>query len=358
MELADVVLSLHVTALKVSRGNFVAFRSSSEAQVARVGFHAKAPNEQLCLKASEAATAEAVRLALGKAAKFRLILVDQGAASCVGTVLNPLKKLQEIEVEPPLSRGEYMVVARLGPECHRSGEDCARNAADMIKELGLDFVDGATVPWPEREADAETFFATWQALHREFVSTGLVRALGTDHLETWQLERILDAGLDAPSFELLTASLIEPATRTTSWCHSHGVEVLALLDESHSHRTAVETDVIQSVVESTGIGIQLMHIRWALQNGLVAFPDFVSCLEAGADPASAELYYNWTRDFTSKLSASTRHLHSPTELRRTTLLPDAMRALADLDRSTNATKARFEDFLHANVGVTIQRARS
>lgn len=354
-----MVLSLHVATLKISRGNLVALRKSSEAQVARIGFHAKAPIEEPYNQGSEAATAEAVRLALGKATKFRLLLVDRGAASCVGTVLNPQQKLEEIKVEPPLSRGEYMVVARLGPECHQSAEDCVRIATETIEELGVDFVDGATVPWPEREADAKTCFATtWQALSREFVSTGLVRALGTDHLETSQLEHVLEVGLNAPSFELLTVSLIEPAARTTSWCHRHGVEVLALLDESHSRRTSVETKIIQSVVESTGIDLQLVHIRWALQNGLVAFPDFASWLEAGVDPKSAEKYHNWIRDFTSKLCATTRHLHSPTELRRTTLLPNAMQALADLDRSTNAAKERFEDFIHANVSVTIQRAPS
>ena len=68
------------TAFTSSRSHFV--------ETARVGIQAEPPS-QARSKASEAAVAEALRLALGDNSKFRLILVDRGAEGSVRTVLRP-----------------------------------------------------------------------------------------------------------------------------------------------------------------------------------------------------------------------------------------------------------------------------
>ena len=69
---------------------------------ARVGFRAEAPGSQRA-KASEAAVGEALRLAVGPDAKFRLILVDKGAEGAVRATLRP-EEVQIAEDSPLADR--------------------------------------------------------------------------------------------------------------------------------------------------------------------------------------------------------------------------------------------------------------
>ena len=191
------------TAFTSSRSHFV--------ETARVGIQAEPPS-QARSKASEAAVAEALRLALGDNSKFRLILVDRGAEGSVRTVLRP----EEIVVDedsplapkdPPPPRSELVVVARLGGDCHRTSDACVVQTRRILDGLGVAKLDGLCVPWPAALGDGgndpyhvsadvkrqkRLFLRTWKNL-QPLVEAGSVRWLGTEMLETWQLERLIEA---------------------------------------------------------------------------------------------------------------------------------------------------------------------
>lgn len=289
-------------------------KRSMFSEAARVGLHARAPT------ASEATTAEAVRLSLRQ--RFRLVLVDYGAAVSVGTVIKA-----RLEGEP--SRSEYMVIARLASSCT---DTAVAQANAILEELGVEYVDGLCVPWPE-DGGHQAFGITWRALTAALVP-GRARALGCDHLHTWQLERLEDD----PAFNLVSTSAMEPATRTVAWCHSRGIEVLSLVANDAS-------PVVAAVAADLG-GVEewLVRLRWALHNGLVAFPDVSDWVAKGADLKTADAYETWMADFANMLRSATLHLHFPAERRRLSFNNDVVSKLAALDAITCNERARFDAF--------------
>jgi len=126
---------------------------------ARVGFRAEAPGQGGRAKASEAAVGEALRLAVGPDARFRLILVDKGAEGAVRCIIRP----EEVQVAedsplagraPPPPRSDVIVVARLGLDCHRTSDAAVQQANVIMERLGIDKLDGLCVPWPKALDDA------------------------------------------------------------------------------------------------------------------------------------------------------------------------------------------------------------
>ena len=359
------------TAFTSSRSHFV--------ETARVGIQAEPPS-QARSKASEAAVAEALRLALGDNSKFRLILVDRGAEGSVRTVLRP----EEIVVDedsplapkdPPPPRSELVVVARLGGDCHRTSDACVVQTRRILDGLGVAKLDGLCVPWPAALGDGgndpyhvsadvkrqkRLFLRTWKNL-QPLVEAGSVRWLGTEMLETWQLERLIEAVApeQRPVFNLVSLNLVEPRRRTVTWCQSRGIEVLALLDTTlNKLRAGVEKETFKTLQGALGLDEATIILRWALQRGVVAFPTLRRVIDEGSALTSAKKYEAWVAKLQGILRARTLHIHSPTEERRVHLSVESLATLATLDREYNDKERRYNEMIAAKTKAKLKPMRT
>ena len=256
-------------------------------EAARVGYHATG--------LSEGATAEGVRLAITKA-KVCLVVVDPTAVVSVATALK--------EAPRP------MLVLRLTRECHRNDE--LKKALDLLNS-----VDGVLVPWHD------LFLETWQRL-QDVVASGKVKWLGTDNFEISQLERAME--LHTPAVNLISVSLENQRKRLLTWCHGRAIDVLGMLPPPDN----LPEDLHQS---RPGVEPSLLLTRWAVQTGVIALPNYDAWLTKGASLKNADDYGLWLSAFADALNLQTKHLHSPSELRRVQLPNDALTSLLKLDPS-------------------------
>lgn len=349
-------------------------------ETARVGFRAEPPSAARS-KASEAAVAEALRLALLPNSKFRLILVDRGAERSVRTVLRP----EELQVdedsplaakEPPPPRSDLIVVARLGNDCHRTSDACVVQTKRIMEDLGIEKLDGLSVPWPHALSDGDgadphhvsadskrqkrLFLRTWKNL-RPLVESRAIRWLGTEMLSSWQLERLVEAcAADArPVFNLISLNLVEPRRRTVTWCQSRGIEVLALLDTTDVQlRVGVEKDTFRKLQSDLDLDAATIILRWALQRGVVVFPSLRRVIDEGSALTTAKKYEAWAAKLQGLLRARTLHLHSPTERRRVHLSVESLGALATLDREHNDKQRRYDEMLAAKTKAKLKPMRT
>ena len=105
-----------------------------------------------------------------------------------------------------------------------------------MDHLGVEKLDGLCVPWPEASEDApvdpnhtgpdcrrqkKLFLRTWKALHKKLVPDR-VRWLGTELLDAWQLERVVEdvSEHERPVFNLIEMDISAPKTRTVTWCQA------------------------------------------------------------------------------------------------------------------------------------------
>ena len=237
-------------------------RRSRFTEHARVGFRAEAPGK-VRAKQSEAAVAEALRLALSDACRYRLVLIDRGAEGAVRHVLHPEERDVPADSPlanrpPPPSRSELILVARLSDDCHRGSDRAILETTRIMDHLGVEKLDGLCVPWPEASEDApvdpnhtgpdcrrqkKLFLRTWKALHKKLVPDR-VRWLGTELLDAWQLERVVEdvSEHERPVFNLIEMDISAPRTRTVTWCQARSprFEVLRRLhaiDATRFHLT-------------------------------------------------------------------------------------------------------------------------
>ena len=215
-------------------------RRSRFTEHARVGFRAEAPGK-VRAKQSEAAVAEALRLALSEECRYRLVLIDRGAEGAVRHVLHPEERDVPADSPlanrpPPPSRSELILVARLSDDCHRGSDRAILETTRIMDHLGIEKLDGLCVPWPEASEDAphdpnhtgpdcrrqkKLFLRTWKALHKKLVPDR-VRWLGTELLDAWQLERVVEdvSEHERPVFNLIEMDISAPRTRTVTWCQA------------------------------------------------------------------------------------------------------------------------------------------
>ncbi|KAJ1445990.1 hypothetical protein M885DRAFT_473012 [Pelagophyceae sp. CCMP2097] len=360
---------------------------------ARIGFHVQTPEAS---GASEASIAEALRLAL-REAHLQVVLVDRGAELAVRALLHPRDLRPDFHAGPlaptaeekaaeaekvavlmaarsPPARASLLLLARLGNDCHRSPDAAVQQARQTIKALGVEFLDGLTVPWPPKQRftdddeehkpgwkdpdpghvspevkrQKKVFLRTWAAL-QALVADGSVQWLGTEGLAPWQLERCVEAwnGENLPKFNLLSVSVTRPMRRTVNWCQSRGIEVLALLDTTAAPLETDEEKAIFQKVHASLAGVDAASIvtSWALQCGVVAFPSLAHALAEAAEMATVEEYEKWLGRMRALLGRTTLALRSPTEARRVHLDANALAVLEALDRDEAGTRARLEALL-------------
>ena len=118
------------------------------------------------------------------------------------------------------------------PQLVATSEETTR----IMDHLGVEKLDGLCVPWPEASEDAphdpnhtgpdcrrqkKLFLRTWKALHKKLVPDR-VRWLGTELLDAWQLERVVEdvSENERPVFNLIEMDISAPKTRTVTWCQA------------------------------------------------------------------------------------------------------------------------------------------
>jgi len=290
-----------------------------------VGFHVR-----LCEGVSEATVADSVRLALK--CDFHLFLVDEAACGCV----NLSKE----------TNASTKIILRLDPCCHDGGE----NLTDRVNQLMQNIAGeekrayGVLLPWPTHanakatSEDARRFVRTWNFLNE--ISS--IEWLGTDNLNIWQLELVLDAFFLinentqtlAPAVNLMHISATNQQKHLQRWCQSRAIETLTLL----SSEDAKDFDNFfqQEQKSSDHIDIELFRISWALQSGLCpTFPNYDHWLRKGSKIHSAHQYESWITEFTNVLSRATKHLRSPTEHKRIHISAATLSYIRSLDYVNN-----------------------
>lgn len=333
------------------------------AEHARVGFRAEPPGK-VRAKQSEAAVAEALRLALSDAGRYRLVVVDRGAEGAVRHVLHPEEK--EVPADSPLAnrpppppRSELLIVARLSEDCHWS-DRVLLEVKRIMDHLGADKLDGLCVPWPAVGEDApldphhtgpdcrrqkKLFLRTWRTLHKELVGKK-IRWLGTELLDAWQLERVVEdvSEVERPVFNVIHMDVGSPKTRTITWCQAHGIEILGLLDTSED-KIQQGIEKFRSLSEDMGVEPAVLITRWAVQRGVVALPSVSRVVAEGSSLSSAAAYEAWADKLLRILASRTLHLHMPTEARRVNLTNERLALMNAFDQDQNEKQLYYDQRL-------------
>jgi len=234
------------------------------------------------------------------------------------------------------------------------------------QRLGVEYLDGCIVPWPTTKAAAgkelpserETrnreltkFLKTWNAL-APIIQRGAVRTLGVEQFEPWQLERIVEQpNAVAPAYNLVSVSVTEANHGVVRWCHSHAIEVLALLDISSNILAGEhESRQMSTILAETGKDVSQVTLSWALQHGLVAFPSLV--IEEPGDMTNAEQYTAWRASNDKAMGQLFGLLHpftrrpvfcSPTRIRQVVLTADQINKLDLLDSKTADLRRHIDE---------------
>ncbi len=358
---------------------FTSTRSQLFNEEHRLGLHAEAPGARRAFS-SEGAMREVMRGAIlpqnlegaivGAAATgCRFLLCDRGSEFTVREIL--------ADMLSSVDRAKFRIVARLSADCHAGQDAAARQCLQMMRELGLEYLDGCIVPWPGARAranldgDAEpaaprpdratcneetsTFLQSWKAV-TALVQAGKVRCLGVSELGLWQLQRVTEpAGILRPTFHLIGVSLRSAQHDVVRWCHSRAIEIVAFLEASPTVlRSEPHQKVLQKVVDETGYTPAQVTISWALQHGLVTIPQLGSLIKDPGSIASDDVYRQWLSAMAEKLREIYSLLHpftrrpkfcSPTRIRQVTLSKDQVAALDDLDAVRIATRKHIESTL-------------
>ena len=340
-------------------------RRSRFTEHARVGFRAEAPGK-VRAKQSEAAVAEALRLALSDECRYRLVLIDRGAEGAVRHVLHPEERDVPADSPlanrpPPPSRSELILVARLSDDCHRGSDRAILETTRIMDHLGVEKLDGLCVPWPEASEDAphdpnhtgpdcrrqkKLFLRTWKALHKKLVPDR-VRWLGTELLDAWQLERVVEdvSEHERPVFNLIEMDISAPKTRTVTWCQAHGIELLGMLDTSEHKISTEEVGKFRELQTEMDVEPSVIITRWAVQRGVVTLPSLSRVVSEGSSLTSAEAYEAWADKLKKILAARTLHLHMPTEGRRVNLDNARLALLNSFDREQNEKQEYYDQRL-------------
>ena len=124
----------------------------------------------------------------------------------------------------------------MSDDCHRGSDRAILETTRIMDHLGVEKLDGLCVPWPEASEDAphdpnhtgpdcrrqkKLFLRTWKVLHKKLVPDR-VRWLGTELLDAWQLERVVEdvSENERPVFNLIEMDISAPKTRTVTWCQA------------------------------------------------------------------------------------------------------------------------------------------
>ena len=106
--------------------------------------------------------------------------------------------------------------------------------------------------------------------------------------------------------------------------------------------TPGELEVFGALREELRVDAATLIVRWAVQNGMIAFPSLRAEIAAGAEIKSAKKYAAWTATLLALLRARTLHLHSPTEHSRVDIPAAGLAKLDALDREQAIATARFD----------------
>ncbi len=149
-----------------------------------------------------------------------------------------------------------------------SGEEIRRYVTEIMKKMGLDYLDSLLVHWPV----PEYLVKTWKC----FVglkADGLVRSIGICNVRMRQLDSFLNYDI-MPEVVQIERNPLRTCDREIDFCRANGITVQAYSPLCKMHEDIRTSSFLANLSEKYGKSIGQIVLKWHMATGVV--PIFTS----------------------------------------------------------------------------------
>lgn len=186
-----------------------------------------------------------------------------------------------------VKREELWITSKLWNDFHRK-EDVAPHVHDILRQLGLDYLDLLLIHWPASNIEGDKldppYEETWGAVEA-LLPSGIVRTIGVSNMTIKKLEAMKEYAIVWPAVNQVEMHPMWRQNELLDYCQSMGTHVTAYspLGSSdsasmyhHAGYSLLQHEVVKKVAGEVGKTPGQVLIRWAIQHGTSVLPKSVT----------------------------------------------------------------------------------